>query len=137
MRVWFSSIFAVLLVGFAIAPVGSSAAVLRGSITYTKSGGIAGVEETMKIDREARGRIARTTFRLSTREGKGLATAIRRADLASVRSPKGGGCCDFFQYEIRYGGRTLRWDETTEDRLPRRVRELRQRLSELYERYAG
>ena len=122
---------------FAIAPGGSSAAVLGGSIEYSKSGGIAGIEESMKIDRDARGRSGRTTFRLTSREGRALADAIRRADLANVRSPKGGSCCDFFQYEIRYRGRTLRYDEESEDQLPRRVRELRERLGELYERYAS
>jgi hypothetical protein len=115
----------------------SSAAVLGGSIQYSKSGGIAGIEESMKIDREVRGKIARKAFRLGSREGKSLATAIRRADLANVRSPKGGNCCDFFQYEIRYRGRTITWDETTQDQLPRRVRELQDLLAELYERYAG
>ena len=61
---WSRSLIALSLVGFAIAPVGSSAAVLRGSIEYSKSGGIAGIEESMKIDRDSRGKIARTTFKL-------------------------------------------------------------------------
>ena len=34
MRVWLPVILALSVVGFAIAPVGSSAAVLRGSISY-------------------------------------------------------------------------------------------------------
>ena len=137
MRVWLPVLIALSLVGFAIAPVGSSAAVLRGSIEYSKSGGIAGIEESMKIDRDARGKIARTSFRLSGRESRSLATAIRRADLANVRNPKGGNCCDFFEYEIRHRGRTVRWDESTSDQMPRRVRELQELLGELYERYAG
>ena len=137
MRVWLPVILALSLLGFAIAPVGSSAAVLRGSIQYSKTGGIAGIEESMKIDRDARGKIARRTFRLSSREGKRLAAAIRRADLADVKSPKGRNCCDFFQYEIRYRGHTVTWDDGNEDQIPRRVRELQAMLGEFYERYAG
>ena len=137
MRVWFPLILALSLLGFAIAPVGSSAAVLGGSIQYSKAGGIAGIEEAMKIDREGRGKIARSTFRLSNREGRSLAVAIRRADLAHVRSPKGGNCCDFFAYEIRYRGHTVSWDESTERRIPRRVRELQDMLGEFYARYSG
>jgi hypothetical protein len=137
MRVWYPLLIALSLVGFAIAPVGSSAAVLRGSIEYSKSGGIAGIEEAMKIDREGRGKIARRTFRLSSRERRSLAAALRRADLASVRSPKGGGCCDFFAYEIRYRGHTVSWDESSDRLVGRRVRELQAMLGELYARYAG
>ena len=137
MRVWLPVLVALSLLGFAIAPVGSSAAVLGGSIQYSKSGGIAGIEEAMKIDRNGRGRIERATFRLSAREGRSLAAAIRRADLAHVRSPKGASCCDFFAYEIRYRGRTVTWDDGNEDQVPRRVRELQAMLGEFYERYSG
>ena len=137
MRVWLPVILALSLLGFAIAPVGSSAAVLRGSISYSKTGGIAGIEESMKIDRNVRGKIARRTFRLPSREGKRLATAIRLADLTDVKSPKEPTCCDFFQYEIRYRGHTVTWDDGNENQVPRRVRELQVMLGEFYERYAG
>jgi len=113
----------------------SSAAVLGGSIEYTKSGGIAGIEESMKIDRNARGRIGAKRFTLPSRTARGLAAAIRRARLTRVKSPE-GSCCDFFQYEIRYRGQRVTWDEGNEDQVPRRARELRERLAELYERYA-
>lgn len=114
----------------------SSAAALGGSIQYTKSGGIAGIEESMKIGRDHRGRIGAKTFKLTAAEARRLAGAVQRADLTRVKSPKGGGCCDFFAYEIRYRAHRVAWDETTEDRLPKRVRELSGLLGELYERYA-
>ena len=137
MRVWLPVLLALSLLGFAIAPVGSSAAALRGSIQYSKTGGIAGVEESMKIDREGRGKIARRAFKLPRREGRRLATAIRRADLADVKSPKEPTCCDFFAYAIRYRGHTVSWDEGNDGSLPRRVRELGAMLGEFYERYSG
>ena len=137
MRVWLPFILALSLVGFAVAPIGSSAAVLRGSISYSKSGGIAGIEESMKIDRNARGKIARRTFKLPRREGRRLATAIRRADLADVKSPKEPTCCDFFSYEIRYRGHTVTFDDGNADQVPRGVRELQELLAALYETYAN
>ena len=137
MRVWLPALLALSLLGFAIAPVGSSAALLGGSIQYSKSGGIAGIEESMKIDRNGRGKIARRTFRLSSREGRSLAAAIRRADLSKARSPKEPSCCDFFAYEIRYRGHSVRWDEGNERQVPRRVRDLQAMLGEFYARYAG
>ena len=137
MRVWYPVLIALSLMVFAIAPVGSSAAVLRGSIEYSKSGGFAGIEEAMRIDRDGRGKIARRGFKLSSREGRSLAAAIRRADLAHVRSAKGASCCDFFAYEIRYRGRTVTWDDGNEAQMPRRVRELESMLGEFYERYSG
>lgn len=126
------------LAGFVFAACAgqSSAAVLGGSIEYTKSGGIAGIEESMKIDRSGRGRIGAKRFTLPASAARGLATAIRRADLARVKSPK-SNCCDFFQYEIRYRGHTVTFDESTADRMPRRVRELHTRLADLYERFAA
>jgi hypothetical protein len=114
----------------------SSAAELAGSIEYTKSGGIAGIEESMKIDRNARGRIGAKRFTLPARDARALADAIRRADLTRVKSPKGSSCCDFFEYTISYRGHRVTWDENQEDQLPRRVRDLQERLAELYERYA-
>jgi hypothetical protein len=115
----------------------SSAAVLNGSIEYSKSGGIAGIDESMTIDRKGRGKIARKSFRLTSNQGRSLAAAIRRADLAHVRSPKGGSCCDFFEYSIRYRGHRVTWDENNSDQLPERVLELQSMLAELYERYAA
>lgn len=122
---------------FAACAGSSSAAVLGGSIEYSKSGGIAGIEERMKIDRDGRGRIEARRFKLDSRQAKRLAAAIRRADLARSKSPGADSCCDFFQYAIRYRGRTLSWDENSENELSTRVRDLAAMLADLYERHAS
>ena len=91
------SSLALSLVGFAIAPVGSSAAVLRGSIEYSKSGGFAGIDESMKIDRDGRGKIDRKTFRLDRREGSQPRCGDpQRRPRAREAARRARNCCDFF-----------------------------------------
>ena len=113
----------------------ASAAVLGGTIEYSKSGGIAGIDESMRIDRDGHGKIEKRTFRLTAREGSRLAAAIRRADVAHTRSPKSAGCCDFFFYSIRYRGHVVRWDDSARA-LPDRISDLQTMLARLYTRYA-
>ena len=138
MRVWLPVLIALSLLGFAIAPVGSSAAVLRGSIEYSKSGGIAGIEESMKIDRDGRGKIARSDVP-ALRAARAAAWPPRSAaptsrTCAARRAP---AAATSSQYEIRYRGHTVTWDDGNEDQVPRRVRELQAMLGEFYERYSG
>lgn len=121
---------------FAVGPRQSSAAsVLGGTVEYSKSGGIAGISESMRIDRNGRGTIGRVSFKLPSRTARSLASALRRADLARVKSPKRAGCCDMFEYAIGYRGQRVRWDDGSSEQIPERVLELQSRLAELYERY--
>lgn len=127
---------ALALVVLAIGGGQASAAVLGGTIEYSKSGGIAGIDESMKIGRDGRGKIEQRSFRLTAGERSKLAAAIRRADLAHTKSPKGASCCDMFFYSIRYRGHKVSWDDTSRRKLPDRLSDLHAMLSELYERYA-
>jgi hypothetical protein len=113
----------------------ASAAGLGGTVQYAKSGGIAGISESMKIGSDGRGKIEARGFRLTATERSKLATALRRADLAHAKSPKGAGCCDLFYYSIRYRGHEVEWDDTART-LPRRIADLHAMLSRLYEKYA-
>jgi hypothetical protein len=113
----------------------ASAAGLGGTVQYAKSGGIAGISESMKIESDGRGKIEARDFRLTATERSKLATALRRADLAHTKSPKGAGCCDLFYYSIRYRGHAVEWDDTSPG-LPRRIADLHSLLSRLYEKYA-
>src|SRR6478736_7685879 len=135
MKVRLITVLAVALLMLVSGAGRASAAVLGGAIDYSKSGGIAGIDESMKIDRSGRGRIEKRTFWLSAREGPRLAAAIRRADLAHTRSPKSAGCCDFFFYSIRYRGHVVRWDDSARA-LPDRISDLQTMLARLYTRYA-
>jgi hypothetical protein len=87
----------------------------------------------MRIASDGRGKILKRSFRLSSTERAKLATAVRKADLASAKSPKGMGCCDLFYYAIRYRGHAFEWDDTA--RVPSRIADLATMLSRLYEKY--
>jgi hypothetical protein len=114
----------------------SSAAVLGGTISYSRSGGFAGVSERMRISPAGEGRIGTHTFRLPSKERRDLAAAIRRANLASFRSPRRADCCDMLYYAIRYRGRRVAWDDSSSHRVPERILDLYSRLADVYERYS-
>jgi hypothetical protein len=113
----------------------ASAAGLGGTVKYARSGGIAGISESMTIASDGRGRIEKRSFRLTASEGTKLAAVLRKADLAHVKSPKGARCCDVFYYSIRHRGHEVTWDDSSRN-LPRRVSDLAAMLSRLYEKYA-
>lgn len=113
----------------------ASAAGLGGTVQYSKSGGIAGISESMKIGSDGRGTIEKRSFRLTKTEGSKLATAIRKADLAHAKSPKATGCCDLLYYSIRYRGHEVQWDDASRD-VPSRVSDLYSMLARIYRRYA-
>jgi hypothetical protein len=127
---------ALALLGLTVGCGQASAAGLGGTVQYSKSGGIAGISESMKIAPDRRGKIAKRSFRLTATEGSKLATAIRRADLAHAKSPKGASCCDMFFYSIRYRGHEVHWDDSSHG-LPRPISDLSAMLARLYEKYAG
>jgi hypothetical protein len=114
----------------------AAAAGLGGTVQYAKSGGIAGISESMKIGSDGRGKIDKHSFRLTRNEASKLATAVRSADLGHAKSPKGASCCDVFYYSIRYRGHEVHWDDTSRG-LPRRIADLHLMLSRLYEKYAN
>jgi hypothetical protein len=126
--------FALALLTLAATGTPASAAVLGGTIRYSKSGGIAGISEAMKIAPDGRGKIAERSFRLTAAEGSKLAAAIRRADLAHTKSPRAAGCCDLFYYSIRYRGHEVEWDDSSRN-VPSRISDLHSMLSRLYRKH--
>jgi hypothetical protein len=114
----------------------AAAAGLGGTVQYAKSGGIAGISESMKIGSDGRGKIEKHSFRLTPNEVSKLATTARKADLGHAKSPKGAGCCDLFSYSIRYRGHGFQWDDSSRS-LPRRIADLHLMLSRLFEKYAN
>jgi hypothetical protein len=113
----------------------ASAAGLGGTVKYAKSGGIAGISESMTIGSDGRGRIEKRSFRLTASENAKLAAMLRKADVAHVKSPKGARCCDHFHYSIRYRGHEVRWDDGSGS-VPRPVSDLAALLARLHEKYA-
>ncbi|MFL5844420.1 MAG: DUF6174 domain-containing protein [Solirubrobacteraceae bacterium] len=94
------------------------------AMTWSRSGGFAGVQETLTIGRArhavAVGNGRRVEARLSRKRYAHLRTLLDRADLGSLRpSYPATGAADTFQYAVGWRGHTVRADET---QVPDRLR---------------
>ncbi len=96
-------------------------------VTYSKSGGIAGIIERLKVEPSGHATVseglpadAKTkTFSLSPEELSKLRQTLDAAKLASHASASPQGCADCFVYRIAYRGTTFEGDQAT---LPAAVR---------------
>jgi hypothetical protein len=96
-------------------PGQASAARLDGQLGFDRSGGIAGLTESLRIQPSGRARVdtRRTkphSFKLSARERRRVENAVAGAHLARVKVPKHGYVPDAFVYRIAYGGRKIEFD---------------------------
>src|SRR3954453_16405701 len=95
----------------------SSAATLSGPLSYSRSGGIAGVVEHLTVQRSGAARVSKgvrarsRSFHLSARERSRLNRAVRAAHLATVKVRRHPVTNDAFVYGISYRGRKLRFDD--------------------------
>lgn len=134
-------VWKVLIVAAVFAGCGSeaSAATLKGTVTYGKSGGIAGLTQKLTISKEGRGVAssyqAKRTFRLTAQQRKLLAETVAKAKLSSTKSPKDNvQGADGFSYGVGYRGDRVSWSDFS-DEPPARVMKLYVLLDELYQRY--
>jgi len=88
-------------------------------VTYSKSGGIAGVDERLVIAADGSATVtsgrggSQRSFALGTEELSELEAELEAADFAAV-DDRPTGCADCFHYEISYGGDTVGYDEVTQ-----------------------
>ncbi len=87
-------------------PLGGQAASAEVSVTYHRSGGFAGTDDTWTISADGtvthQGQTPRTPEQLNTAQMAELTAAIRAANFMSLEDsyvPK-DSCCDRYQYEI-------------------------------------
>jgi hypothetical protein len=87
-------------------------------VTYTKSGGIAGVYEHLEVAEDGAATLevgfrdpARGSFELETEELEHLRELLAAADFAGVGPDRGLSCADCFQYEVEYAGETAAFAE--------------------------
>jgi hypothetical protein len=130
------------VVGLAAAAPPASAAKLHGPVRYTKSGGIAGLNQRMTIRPDGSGFTksvdARRNFQLSKKRLGVLVRQVKAADIRHTRSPKQrtpGHIADGMGFSVSYSGHTVRWATGTDDP-PARVGHLYSALERIYERYA-
>jgi hypothetical protein len=87
-------------------------------VVYTKSGGVAGVNEHLEIDDDGAATLTVgyqpdqvQRFELGADQLEQLRGLLEEADFAGVDPGPGIGCADCFQYEIAYAGTTTAFAE--------------------------
>jgi hypothetical protein len=110
-------------------------------VTYTKTGGIAGVHERLLVAEDGSATLAvgfqnqaRESFDLAPDELERLRDLLAAADFADVGPDRGLGCADCFQYEIEYAGKTAAFAEIGE--IPESVGEVVAELGRIVEAHA-
>ena len=110
---------------------------LGGTVTYTRSGGMAGLYQQLRVDRQGRDRYTslkpprRRAFRVSAGDRSRLAEALRKADLAHLRIHRSAPVADAFHFTLAYRGHRLAFQQTD---TPRRLRPLLTLLDRLIRR---
>lgn len=85
-------------------------------VIYSKSGGIAGMDEQLTIERSGAATLTSRgapsgRFQLTPAELSSLTDTLDAAPLDSKPTPTQTGCADCFEYSIAYGDTTLTADE--------------------------
>jgi hypothetical protein len=97
----------------------SSAATLSGPLSYSRTGGIAGIVEHLAIQRSGSAKVSKGfrarshSFKLSSRERARVENAVRAAHLRTVKVPKHPVTPDAFVFTISYAGRKLQFDDVS------------------------
>jgi hypothetical protein len=108
-------------------------------ITYTRTGGVGGIDEHLRIEPDGTATLAygeptnsEDSFDLTDSELDRIQTLLDAADLESMPAePQPTGCADCFVYTVSYGGRTVTYDDATPP--PASVGQLVTALGELAE----
>jgi hypothetical protein len=116
----------------------SPSASLNGPLEYVRSGGIAGETQVLSIQPDGRGRVTSdlggteqgSDFSLDDSQRDEIAKLVNDVDLRSVDAPETPPVADGYQYELTYGGDTVRWEM---DGTPQEIAELVRVLGELAE----
>lgn len=108
-------------------------------VTYSKSGGIAGIEERLVIEPDGSATVStgpdgsQRSFALGADELSVLEAELEAADLDAVED-RPTGCADCFHYEISYGGSTVGYDEIIQP--PQSVAAVASHLAALVDEHA-
>ena len=91
-------------------------------VTYSRTGGVAGLDERLRIDPDGAATIAygepvntERTFELSGAELDRITSLLDSANFDSMpANPEPTGCADCFVYTVEYGGDSVTYDDATE-----------------------
>ena len=107
----------------------------RPLVTFTVTGGIAGISERLVIDQDGSATLttgyrpadqSTARFKLSSSELTALTDKLDAAGLDSLPKPKPTGCADCFEYTIAYGGTTYSADDVS---LPEHLKQVVEALN--------
>jgi hypothetical protein len=116
----------------------ASGATLESTLSYSRSGGFAGISESVSVSPGGKATFAvkkRRTATLTRAERSRLARYAEAADIPNVKVPKGSRCCDTFAYDLSYRGRTLSWYDG--GKVPKALSTLVAELNRLVKKYGG
>jgi hypothetical protein len=124
---------AVLLLALT-APAASAADVpkLKGTLTYARTGGIAGVDDNLRIRRDGRSLLNGREFRLRKVEREAVAKLVEEAKLEKVKVKPKPAVPDAFNHTLTYRKHTIAFDDPS---TPKKVKKLRDLLGRLIAKY--
>jgi hypothetical protein len=105
---------------------------LKSTLTYARSGGIAGVSDSFRIKRDGWSLLNGREFRLRPSEREALAELVTDAKLERVKVKARPAVPDAFIHTLTYRKHTITFDDPS---TPKKVKKLRDLLGRLINKY--
>jgi hypothetical protein len=105
---------------------------LKSTLTYARSGGIAGVSDSFRIKRDGWSLLNGREFRLRPSEREALAELVTDAKLERVKVKPKPAVPDAFIHTLTYRKHTITFDDPS---TPKKVKKLRDLLGRLINKY--
>ena len=105
---------------------------LKSTLTYARSGGIAGVNDNFRVKRDGWSLLNGREFRLRPSEREALAELVTDAKLERVKVKPKPAVPDAFNHTLTYRKHTITFDDPS---TPKKVKKLRDLLGRLISKY--
>ena|SRR5688572_13936751 len=105
---------------------------LKGTLTYARTGGIAGVNDNLRIKRDGRSLLNGREFRLRKVEREAVAKLVAAAKLERIKVTSKPAVPDAFIHTMTYRKHTITFDDPS---TPKKVKQLRDLLGRLIAKY--
>jgi hypothetical protein len=105
---------------------------LKGTLSYARTGGIAGVSDSFKIKRTGKARLNGRSFRLRKVEREAIAELLVKVDLGKLKVKAKEPVADAFNHSLRYRGKSIAYDDPS---TPKKLKKLTKLLGRLIAKY--
>jgi hypothetical protein len=105
---------------------------LKSTLTYERTGGIAGVDDRLRIKRDGWSLLNGREFRLRPNEREAVATLVEEAKLERAKVSPKPAVPDAFVHTLTYRKHTITFDDPS---TPKKVKKLRDLLGRLINKY--